>query len=152
MITPSRSTGQQSTEKTSTHAWMESFQKKKICNLKSYADFSINNRKREHYIIQSNSVIAKIILLWILLKGCPTHVWIGHHKKYSSTHTLYLIFFWDYICIWSGPISVLFVFIVEHVKWYLRDKSWKPECVGSFNMEWRILVFYPELEAREKIS
>jgi hypothetical protein len=101
----------------------------------------LNNRKREHYIIQSNSVIAKIILLWILLKGCPTHVWIGHHKKYSSTHTLYLIFFGDYICIWSGPISVLFVFIVEHVKGYLRNKSWKPECVGSFNMDWRILVY-----------
>ena len=27
---------------------------------------------------------------------------------------------------------------------YLRNKSWKPECVGSFNMSWRILVFYPE--------
>jgi len=25
---------------------------------------------------------------------------------------------------------------------YLRNKSWKPECVGSFNMDWRILVFY----------
>jgi hypothetical protein len=33
----------------------------------------------------------------------------------------------------------------------LRNKSWKPECVGSFNMDWRILVFYPQLEAREKI-
>jgi hypothetical protein len=33
-----------------------------------------------------------------------------------------------------------------------RDKSWKPECVGSFNMDWRILVIYPEPEAREKIS
>jgi hypothetical protein len=27
---------------------------------------------------------------------------------------------------------------------YLRNKSWKPEYVGSFNMDWRILVFYPE--------
>jgi len=26
---------------------------------------------------------------------------------------------------------------------YLRNKSWKPECVGSFIMDWRILVFYP---------
>jgi hypothetical protein len=34
---------------------------------------------------------------------------------------------------------------------YLRNKSWKPECVGSFNMEWRILVFYPEPEVRDKI-
>jgi hypothetical protein len=33
-------------------------------------------------------------------------------------------------------------------RWYLINKSWKPECVGSFNMDWRILVFYPEPEAR----
>ena len=24
------------------------------------------------------------------------------------------------------------------------SKSWKPECVLSFNMGWRILVFYPD--------
>jgi hypothetical protein len=24
----------------------------------------------------------------------------------------------------------------------LRNNSWKPECAGSFNMDWRILVFY----------
>jgi hypothetical protein len=33
----------------------------------------------------------------------------------------------------------------------LRNKSWKPECVGSFNMGWRILVFYPEPGARDTI-
>jgi hypothetical protein len=33
----------------------------------------------------------------------------------------------------------------------LRNKPWKPECVGSFNMDWRILVFYPEPEVRDKI-
>ena len=33
----------------------------------------------------------------------------------------------------------------------LRNKSWKPQCVGSFNMDWRILVFYSEPEARDKI-
>jgi hypothetical protein len=33
----------------------------------------------------------------------------------------------------------------------LRIKSWKPECVGNFNMDWRILVFYPEPETRDKI-
>ena len=26
---------------------------------------------------------------------------------------------------------------------YLNEK-WKPECALSFNMDWRILVFYPE--------
>jgi hypothetical protein len=25
------------------------------------------------------------------------------------------------------------------------------KCVGSFNMDWQILVFYPEPEARDKI-
>ena len=30
--------------------------------------------------------------------------------------------------------------ITEH----LRNKSWKPDCVLSFNMGWRILIFYPE--------
>ena len=34
----------------------------------------------------------------------------------------------------------------------LRNKSWKPECVGSFNMDQRILVFYPEPEARDKFN
>jgi hypothetical protein len=34
---------------------------------------------------------------------------------------------------------------------YLRNKSWKRECVLSFNMGWQILVFYPEPEARDKI-
>jgi hypothetical protein len=33
----------------------------------------------------------------------------------------------------------------------LRNKSWKPEYVGNFNMDWRILVFYPEPEARDTI-
>ena len=33
----------------------------------------------------------------------------------------------------------------------LRNKSWKQECVGSFNMDWRILVSYPEPEARDTI-
>ena len=46
-------------------------------------------------------------------------------------------------------------------KWdHLRNKSWKPECVGSFNMAihvktpntfWLPLVFYPEPEARDEI-
>ena len=33
----------------------------------------------------------------------------------------------------------------------LRNKSWKPECVGSFSMDWQILVFYPKPEVRDKI-
>jgi hypothetical protein len=37
------------------------------------------------------------------------------------------------------------------IKFELRNKSWNPECVGSFDMDWRILVFYPKPEARDKI-
>jgi hypothetical protein len=33
----------------------------------------------------------------------------------------------------------------------LRNKSWKPECILSFNMGWQILVFYPKPEARDQI-
>jgi hypothetical protein len=33
---------------------------------------------------------------------------------------------------------------------YLRNKSWKPECVGSFNMGWQIWVCYPEPELKLK--
>jgi hypothetical protein len=36
---------------------------------------------------------------------------------------------------------------MQDVMLELRNKSWKPECVGSFNMDLRILVFYPEPEA-----
>jgi hypothetical protein len=35
--------------------------------------------------------------------------------------------------------------------YFWRNKSWKPESVMSFNMGWRILVFYPEPESRDKI-
>jgi len=48
-------------------------------------------------------------------------------------------------CDGTCPMSIF------QVSFYLRNKSWKPECVGSFNMDWRILVFYPEPEATDKI-
>jgi hypothetical protein len=34
---------------------------------------------------------------------------------------------------------------------YLRNKSWKPECVSSFNMGWWILVFYPKPDRKKDI-
>ena len=46
----------------------------------------------------------------------------------------------------------MLTFGAELFKWrhlilfYLRNKSWKPECVLSVNMGWRILAFYPEPE------
>ena len=58
--------------------------------------------------------------------------------------------------VYGGNAAIkLYYFAETHVQLtnppciYLRNKSWKPECVGSFNMDWRILVFYPEPEARD---
>jgi hypothetical protein len=48
-------------------------------------------------------------------------------------------------------MSAIFQWIMSLGIVRLRNKSWKPECVLSFNMGWRILVFYPEPEARDKI-
>ena len=45
----------------------------------------------------------------------------------------------------------LFYFHVSECTNQILTLSWKPECVGSFNMDWRILVFYPGPEARDKI-
>jgi len=33
------------------------------------------------------------------------------------------------------------------IQYYSRNKSWMPECVGRFNINWRISAFYPEPEA-----
>jgi hypothetical protein len=41
--------------------------------------------------------------------------------------------------------------MIKSTRKWERNKSWKPECVGNFNMDWQILVFYPEPEARDKI-
>ena len=43
-----------------------------------------------------------------------------------------------YVCISAVSYDILV---------WLRNTSGKPECVLSFNMGWRILVFYPEQEA-----
>ena len=51
----------------------------------------------------------------------------------------------------KSSILVLYLLLNLGTDDYLRNKSWKPECVGSFNMGWQILVFYPEPEARDKI-
>ena len=44
---------------------------------------------------------------------------------------------------YENPMQYLIPRLMLHVL-YLRNKSWKPECPLSFNMGWRILVFYPE--------
>ena len=51
-------------------------------------------------------------------------------------------FEWIYSVLSSSTIIKL-IYIV-HLVLYLRNNSWKPECVLSFNMGWWKLVFYPE--------
>jgi hypothetical protein len=51
-----------------------------------------------------------------------------------------------------AALSIKLIVFARYLYFFqLRNKSWKPECVGSFNMDWRILVFYSEPEARDKI-
>jgi hypothetical protein len=64
--------------------------------------------------------------------------------KYSS-------YFCTIILVYYKNITHHFINWLTYVHYYLRNKSWKPECVGRFNTDWRILVFYPEPEARDKI-
>jgi hypothetical protein len=93
-------------------------------------------------------------------------------KNQNLSHFVYFFFFKLWIYMKYSNIASFFRFvnkrtsypfgwsaIVNHFTYfrlfpisYLRNKkSWKPECVGSFNMDWRILVFYPEPEVRDKI-
>jgi hypothetical protein len=37
------------------------------------------------------------------------------------------------------------------LSYYFKKQIMEAECVGSFNMDWQILVFYPEPEARDTI-
>jgi hypothetical protein len=46
------------------------------------------------------------------------------------------------LSIFSHPGKMTGYYDLPMIK--LRNKSWKPECVLSFNLDWRILVFYPE--------
>jgi hypothetical protein len=48
-------------------------------------------------------------------------------------------------------LKLLIIYNQLYFDVYLRNKSWKPECVGNFNMDWRILVVYPEPEVRDNI-
>jgi hypothetical protein len=47
---------------------------------------------------------------------------------------------------------VIFVLREYILKVHILVSSEHILCVGSFNMDWRILVFYPEPDARDKIS
>ena len=50
-----------------------------------------------------------------------------------------------------GHLHCVLPFLYEYITHSLKNKSWKPECVLTFNMDWWILVFYPEPQAKDKI-
>jgi len=68
---------------------------------------------------------------------------ISHAATFQLTGASEIYYFYSDINSFTSFIVITVV--------YLRNKSWKPECVGSFNMDWRISVFYPEPETRDKI-
>ena len=81
---------------------------------------------------------------------CPNEqINLIQNKNTFPLHLLmiYFIYLLNFILFYLLNIYFIFLFI----EFYLRNKSWKPECVLNFNMGWRILVFYPELETRDKI-
>jgi hypothetical protein len=55
----------------------------------------------------------------------------------KMSHTIYAA---------NGKVTVTFSWRMCYNRYQNRNKSWKPECVLNFNMDWRILVnFIPRL-------
>ena len=85
----------------------------------------------------------------MLFQACSL---LGYVKSVESIDPFWFYLYITFILILlyshffpSLSFSSLLKFFFIIIK--LRNKSWKPECVLSFNMGWRILVFYPEPEA-----
>jgi hypothetical protein len=77
-------------------------------------------------IIVCNLLFYNFLILWNLISTCASECdWLFHWQ-----HKL-----WD---------------IFRKHKYKLPSSN-QSICVGSFNMDWRILVFYPEPEARDNI-
>jgi hypothetical protein len=72
--------------------------------------------------------------------NAKNHLWLAPPSTTLETSTLTI----------TPPVWFMLNKRYLHMSW-LRNKSWKPECVFSFNMDWRILVFYPKPKARDKI-
>jgi hypothetical protein len=78
--------------------------------------------------------------------------------RFVNKRTIYRL---GLISLGHAPVHVTdFPVVNVHVDELSSGRIWQhelcetfsaPECVLSFNMGWQILVFYPELEARDKI-
>jgi hypothetical protein len=73
------------------------------------------------------------------------------HNQFNLLYQFWIhteVFLWQIQPNILCHVPVLIVMTVERygiwIMIYLRNKSWKPECVLSFNMGCRILVFYPK--------
>ena len=86
------------------------------------------------YSEQSSPVDASMVVL--LLLSCFTK------QSLKKSNFMFLLFSAIWVSIYSGAslFRALF-YLISRGK--LRNKSCKPECDGSFNMDWRIKYFIP---------
>jgi hypothetical protein len=104
--------------------------------------FNLNNRVRNivfnYCSATSNDISFRYIYSGKFLLHCAA-LQLFHPQALVARNYHHLLF------------NFLFTYFFSIKFLYLRNKSWKPECEGSLNMDWRILVFHPEPEAKDKI-
>jgi hypothetical protein len=105
----------------------------------------ISTRPKHQNSLKCNSSLK------ILQFSQNTNMYYCTHKDGILEINKYLLICMKYLPLELKEILYPSYIIKKKFQRYLRNKSWKPDCVGSFNMDWRILVFYPEPEARDKI-
>ena len=89
---------------------------------------------------------------WLTIPPISTKQTITSHLETLNTRTIMMAWEWKSRS-WLGTGTKMWQGL--WIRWflvYLRNKSWKSECVLSFNMGCRILVFYPKPEASDKID
>jgi hypothetical protein len=91
--------------------------------------------------------IAEILLKVALNTNNPYLYQIKHllWEQLLVKYNVFIPALWYLACLVHKIFFLLFnkqlMKLVPYPIVYLRNKSWKPECVLSFNMDWRILVF-----------
>ena len=79
---------------------------------------------------------SNICTLHVIIHSWNSNICKLHVQKPPPTHKLVII------CQKSNSSKmVLYYAFLLYIEINLRNKSWKPECVGSFNTDWRISVF-----------
>jgi hypothetical protein len=117
----------------------------------TYIMFKINNNCLNYYdpfalkkqSKSSRSSLPIVASKWDSVTHSISYSSETFWRKCNLFRTLLILLLHIYIYFSTSSIVLFFG--------ELRNKSWKPECVESFNMDWRIVVFYPEPEARDAI-